>query len=226
MSAAIFRCPGIWTAFSERSFPWEHTRIWCASLYKGRERRPPGGWYKSTSLCCQCAPTHGDLSDLLERVWVLETLPASPGSWDGDHSTDYGQGGWPLMTAPQTLRDASVANVMRRQGAPSTGPWDKKQGFLHMSKARRHRRVTLIMRSGFPLGNNPVVFSHHCRGLMYSKPKCITLDAADIRHSSFWNSLTVSDRLFLTLLTDVRIDSIRAGDIHACIMVESHTMPR
>ncbi len=50
------------------------------------------------------------------------------------------------MTAPQLVRDASVASVMRRQGAPSTGPWDKNQGCLHMSKARRHRRVTLIMR--------------------------------------------------------------------------------
>ncbi len=57
--------------------------------------------------------------------------------------------------------------------------------FLHMSKARRHCRVTLIMRSGFLLRENPLVLSHHCRGLMYSRPKGITLDAADIRPSSF-----------------------------------------
>ncbi len=40
MSAPIFRCPGIWTALSERSFPWDHTRIWCASLNKGHKLRP------------------------------------------------------------------------------------------------------------------------------------------------------------------------------------------
>ncbi len=48
---------------------------------------------------------------------------------------------------------------MQRQGAPSPGRWDKNQGFLHMSKARRHRRVTLIMQSGFPLGENLLVLS-------------------------------------------------------------------
>ncbi len=134
--------------------------------------------------------------------------------------------GWPLMTAPQPVRDASVASVTRRHGAPSTGPWDKNQGCLHMSKARRQRRVTLIMRSGFPLGENPLVLSHHCRGLMYSRPIGITLDAAAIRPSSLWNCLTVSDWPSFTLLTVVRIDSIRAGDIRACIVVESHTTLR
>ncbi len=131
-----------------------------------------------------------------------------------------------MVTAPQPVRDASVASVTRRQGAPRTGPWDKNQGFLHMSKARRHRRVTLIMRNGFPLGENPLDLSHHCRGLMYSRPKGITLDAAAIRPNSLWNCLTVSDRPSLTLLTVLRIDSIRAGDNRACIVVESHTTPR
>ncbi len=51
----------------------------------------------------------------------------------------------PLMTAPQPVRDASVANDNWRHGAPSTGPWFKNQGFLHMSRARTHRRETLIM---------------------------------------------------------------------------------
>ncbi len=107
-----------------------------------------------------------------------------------------------------------------------SAPWDKNQGCLHMSKARRHRRVTLIMRSGFPLGENPLVLSHHCRGLMYSRPIDITLDAAAIRPSSLWNCLRVSDWPSLTLLTAARIDSIRAGDKRACIVVESHTTPR
>ncbi len=114
----------------------------------------------------------------------------------------------PLMTAPQPVRDASVANDNWRHGAPSTGPWFKNQGFLHMSRARTHRRETLIMRSGFPLGENPLVLSHHCRGLMYSRPNGITLDAAAIRPSNLWNCLTVSDWPSLTLLTDVKIYSI------------------
>ncbi len=41
MSAPILRCPGIYTALNEWSLPWAHTRIWRASLYRGRERRPP-----------------------------------------------------------------------------------------------------------------------------------------------------------------------------------------
>ncbi len=43
--------------------------------------------------------------------------------WDGDCFTDRVQGGhsWPL----QLVRDASVAIIMQRQGALSTGPWDK-----------------------------------------------------------------------------------------------------
>ncbi len=76
------------------------------------------------------------------------------------------------------------------------------------------------------VGINPMVLSHHCRGLTYSRPKCITLDAADIRPSNFLNCLTVSERPSLTLLTEVRIDSNRAGNICACIMVGSHTTPR
>ncbi len=50
------------------------------------------------------------------------------------------------MTTPQPVRDASVAK----------GPETKTKGFLHMSKARRHRCVTLIMQSGFHLGENPL----------------------------------------------------------------------
>ncbi len=133
--------------------------------------------------------------------------------------------GWPL-TAPQPVRDTSVASITQRNGDPNTGPWDKNQGFLHMFKARRHRRVTLIMQSGFPLGENPLVLSHHGRGLMYSRPNGITLDAAAIRPSNFFYCLTVKDRPSLTLLTVVRIDSIRAGEKCACIVVESHTTPR
>ncbi len=134
--------------------------------------------------------------------------------------------GWPLMNAPQPVRDTSVASITWRQGAPSTGPWDMNQGFLHMCKARMHHLMTLKVQSGFPLGENPLALSHHCRGLMYSRPKCITLDAAAIRPSSLWNCMTVSDWPSFTLLTAVRIDSIRAGDRHACIVVESHTTPR
>ncbi len=94
--------------------------------------------------------------------------------------------GWPLMTTPQPVRHASVASITRRQGAPSTGPWDKNQGFLHISKACRHHRVTLSMRNGFPLGENPLVLSHHCGGLMYSWPKDITLDRLPTEAKQGW----------------------------------------
>ncbi len=56
-----------------------------------------GGWCKRPPLCCRCAPTLGDLLGLGGSVSVLETRPTSPANWcatwDGDHSTDRGQGG-------------------------------------------------------------------------------------------------------------------------------------
>ncbi len=60
-----------------------------------------------------------------------------------------------MVTTPQTAArvatpdcSPTIASVMRRQGAPSTGLWDKNQGFVHMSKARRHRRMTKIYHIG------------------------------------------------------------------------------
>ncbi len=64
---------------------------------------------------------------------------------------------------------------------PEPGP----KFFISASSPQGETSMTLIMRSGFPLGENPLVLSHHCRGLMYSRAKGITLDAADIRPSSF-----------------------------------------
>ncbi len=68
------------------------------------------------------------------------------------------QAGCSLMTAPQPVRDASIASVTRRQELPTPGLEPKTKGFLHMSKARRHRHVTLIMRSGFSPRGEPLGF--------------------------------------------------------------------
>ncbi len=65
--------------------------------------------------------------------------------------------------------------------------WDRNQGFFHITKARKRRCVSLIMRKGLPLEENPLVLSHHCKGLVYSSPKYITLDAVAIRPNSLWN---------------------------------------
>ncbi len=132
----------------------------------------------------------------------------------------------PSKIAPQPVREASVVSILRRHEAPNMGPWDSNQGFFHIIKARKHRRMTLIMRKGLPFGENPLVLSHHCRGLMYNSPKGIMLAAAAIRPNSLWNCLTVSDWSCLILFTADRMDSIRAGDRRACIDVESNAMPR
>ncbi|CAM4618537.1 unnamed protein product [Leuciscus chuanchicus] len=120
----------------------------------------------------------------------------------------------------------SLPNPLRRQGAPSTGPWDRNQGFFHITKARRHRRVTLIVRNGLPLGENPLVLSHHCRGLMCSSPKGIPLEAAAMRPNSLWNCLTVSSWSSFTLFTAARMESTRGGDRRVCIDTESQTTPK
>ncbi len=99
----------------------------------------------------------------------------------------------PSRVAPQPVREASVVSILRLHEAPNTGPWDRNQSFFHITKARKHRRMTLIMQNGLPFWENPLVLSHHCRGLMYSSPKYITLDAAAIKPISLWNCLTVSD---------------------------------
>ncbi len=83
----------------------------------------------------------------------------------------------PLRSLPQPVREASVISILRRHEASNAG-WN--QGFFHITKARKHRRVTLIMRKGLPLRENPLVLSHHCRGLMYNSPKGIKLNAADL----------------------------------------------
>ncbi len=128
----------------------------------------------------------------------------------------------PSKIAPQPMREASVFSILRRHEAPNMGPWDRNQGFFHIIEARRHRHVTLIMRKGLPLGENPLVLSHHCRGLMCNSPKGIALDAAAIRPNSLWNYLTVSDWPSLILSTADRMKSIRASDRRSCIDVESH----
>jgi len=56
----------------------------------------------------------------------------------------------------------------------------------------RQRCVTLIVWSGFPLMENPLVLSHHCSSLMYNRPQGIMLDAAAIKPNSLWNCFTVS----------------------------------
>ncbi len=189
MSAPIFRCPGIWTALNEEFSLGPHKDL----VKKGhmqtlgvdiKDHRCVVGAYTNTwrSLrsgrkCLSAWNTASISRQLMCHVrWRTRHRPLA---------------GWPLMTAPQPMRDASVTSITRWQGAPSTRPSDKNQGFLHMSKACRHRHVTFIMRRGFPLRENPLVLSHNCRGLLYSRPKGITLNAADIRPNSFWNCLTV-----------------------------------
>ncbi len=130
------------------------------------------------------------------------------------------------MTVPKPIRDESVETTFRRHDTPNTGPWDRNQGLFHMDRARRHRRVTLIIRNGFPLEENSLVFNHHCRGLMYRRPKGITLDAAAMSPSSLWNCFTVIAWPSFILETFARMDSIWAGDNCARIVVESHTTPR
>ncbi len=52
--------------------------------------------------------------------------------------------------------------------------------------ALMHHIMTLILWSGFTLGQNPLVSSHHCRGLMYS------------RQESHWTQLTLDPAVFET----------------------------
>ncbi len=44
----------------------------------------------------------------------------------------------PSRIAPQPVREASVVSILRRHEAPNMGPWDRNQGFVHITKARKH----------------------------------------------------------------------------------------
>ncbi len=98
---------------------------------------------------------------------------------------------------------------------------------IRMSKTRRQRRAILSMRSGFPLGENPLVLSHHCRGLilLIQQAKCNHIGRS-CHQTQSWNCLVVSDRPSFTLLTVRSLESNRAGENHAYIVVESQTTPR
>ncbi len=134
----------------------------------------------------------------------------------------------PSKITPQPMKEASVLSILRQHEAPNTGTWDRNQGFLHITKARKHRRVTLIMRTGLPLGGNPLVLSHQCRGLMYNSPKAIMLDAAVIRPNSLWNSLTVRDWPSLILYTGLVLIGLspRASGLLSCSLLRNNNSPQ
>lgn len=87
---------------------------------------------------------------------------------------------------PHLVREASVDSIMRRQEAPKTGLGRGTKALRH-DEARRQTRMTLIVRNVFLLGENPLVLSHHCMGLMYKRPKVTTLDTAAMRDTSLKN---------------------------------------
>ncbi len=118
----------------------------------------PGGLCKRPPLCCRCSPTHGDLLGLEESVWVLETRPASPGSWcatwDGDHSTDRGQGGhsWPLPNRWGTRLSLALRGDKE---LPAPGPETRTKV---SSTCLRHIGIAAwswSCEAGFPSGRTP-----------------------------------------------------------------------
>lgn len=56
-----------------------------------------------------------------------------------------------LNVTPQPVREAFIVSIMQQHDAPNTGLWDRKQGFLNMSKTQRHHydRQILIDKSGY-----------------------------------------------------------------------------
>ncbi len=77
---------------------------------------------------------------------------ASPGNlgttWDGDLPIGSGRGGHSWLLPSPWGRHPSLAlhdDMLH----------DRNQGFLHLSKARKHCCMTLIMWSRLPLGENP-----------------------------------------------------------------------
>ncbi len=85
-----------------------------------------------------------------------------------------GRGGHSWLLPNQWVMHPSL-DLRGDKELPAPCPETRTKGFLHMSKARR---LDLDHAKCFPLRENPLVLSHHCRGVMYSRPKGITLDSS------------------------------------------------
>lgn len=121
----------------------------------------------------------------------------------------------PSRITSQLVREASVVSILRWHNALNTGPWAKNQGFFHITRVRKYLCITLMMQKELSLGENPLVLSHRCNGLMFKRPKGMMFDAAAMSPKSLWNCLTLTAWPSLILPMAMKIDSTRAGDKRA-----------
>ncbi len=122
---------------------------------------------------------------------MLETRPASPGSWcatwDGNHSTDRGPSGHSWLL-PNQWGIRPLASVRSDKELPVPGPelWTK----VSFTCLRQECSTAWpwACNTGFSSGRTSWSWATTVRGLMYSRlysrPKVTTLDAAAIRPSS------------------------------------------
>ncbi len=141
-------------------------------------------------MCYLFGQAHDGLQGLGGSVSELEILPTSPDSLctkrDDGLSTDLGLSDHSrLLPSPWGMHPSQALHDDKE--LPTQDPGTGTKASFLMTKARRHHHVTLTKRNGLPLRENPLVLSHQCRDLMYSRPKGITSDAAATRHNSPWN---------------------------------------
>ncbi len=80
-------------------------------------------WYKRPPLCCRCTPTHGDLLGLGGSVSVLETWPASPGSWYATWDSDCSA--WRAMLEPSRMMAHQGTDSSRVSVLPGASPYSR-----------------------------------------------------------------------------------------------------
>ncbi len=154
------------------------------------------------------------------RSGRLDKLLAFPSSWCGSRS--------PPHSAPQPVLEASVVTTFLVWTNPMATPFSIHRGFFQGVRAVTQAWFTLICKR--PLRCHALCgtrgFNQRWRGRMWSRPSCNTGDAAAIRPSILWSTLSGRAVSLLKVAASFWMARARSGAITALMWAESRTVPR
>ncbi len=135
--------------------------------------------------------------------------------------------GLPSHSAPQPVLEASVVTTFLVWTNPMATPFSIHRGFFQGVRAVTQAWFTLICKRPWRhalCGTRG--FNQRWRGRMRSRPSCNTGDAAAIRPSILWNTLSGRAVSLLKVVASFWMARARSGAITALMWAESRTVPR